>query len=117
MPAASRTPEGFPCRCPVCGKVAYLEPCYPGGDSVCPNCGQLFWLFRERIGTELGVNFDAITFESRLRDEAGVDSLHLVELAMELEEETGITVPDDVAETFRTVRDVIEYLRRRQEEG
>jgi acyl carrier protein len=37
-----------------------------------------------------------------------------VELIMELEEETGTTIPDEVAARFKSVRDVIEYLRRRQ---
>ncbi len=117
MIISSRTPEGSPHRCPICGKIAALEPCYPGGDSVCPSCGHLLWLFRNRIGNDLGVNLDTIKFESLLRDESGVDSLDLVEILMELEEATGIKIPDDVAAEFRSVREVVEYLRRRQEEG
>lgn len=117
MAPASRTPEGLPHRCPVCGKTASLEPCYPGGDSVCPNCGQLLWLFRERIGTELGVSFDSIKFESLLREKAAGDSLDLAELLMELEEGTGIPIPEEIAGSFRTVQDVIQYLRRRQGEA
>ena len=110
MPS-SRTPEGLPHQCPVCGKIADLEPCYPGGDSVCPSCGHLLWLFRDRIDS------DTIKFESLLREDLSVDSLDIAEVVMELEEETGINIPDDIAETFRSVRDVIEYLRRRQQEG
>jgi acyl carrier protein len=117
MTISSRTPEGLPHQCPVCGKIAAIEPAYPGGDSVCPSCGHLLWVFRDRIGNELGVNLDAIKFDTLLRAEAGADSLDLTELLMELEEETGINIPDDIAATFRSVRDVIEYLRRRQEEG
>jgi acyl carrier protein len=117
MSTSSRTPEGSPHQCPVCGKIAALEPCYSGGDSVCPSCGHLLWLFRDRIGNELGVNLDSIKFESLLRAELSVDSLDLAEVVMELEEATGINIPDDIAEKFRSVRDVIEYLRRRQEEG
>jgi acyl carrier protein len=117
MTTSSRTPEGLPHQCPVCGKIAALEPSYPGGDSVCPSCGHLLWLFRDRIGNELGVNLDQIKFDTLLSAEIGVDSLDLAEVVMELEEETGINIPDEVAENFRSVRDVIEYLRRCQEEG
>ena len=113
MTIASRTPEGLPHQCPVCGKIAAHEPAYPGGDSVCPSCGHLLWVFRDRIGNDLGVHLDEIKFNSLLRTEAGADSLDLAELLMELEEETGINIPDDVAATFRTVGDVIEYLRSR----
>jgi acyl carrier protein len=50
--------------------------------------------------------------------ELGLDSLDLVELIMELEEE-GITIPDEVAANFRTIADairfIVEELRRRKE--
>jgi hypothetical protein len=40
---ASRTPEGEPNRCPICGKEVRLEPSRPPGDAPCPNCGHLLW--------------------------------------------------------------------------
>lgn len=45
MQPASRTPEGEPNRCPVCGKEVRLEPSRPPGDAPCPNCGHLLWFF------------------------------------------------------------------------
>jgi acyl carrier protein len=115
MTISSRTPEGSPHECPICGKVSLLEPCYPGGDSVCPGCGHLLWLFRERVSKNSGVPLEQIRFETLLSDEIGMDSLDLVEAVMEVEEQAGITIPDEIAENFRSVRDVVEYLRRRQE--
>lgn len=44
MQPASRTPEGEPCRCPVCGKSASIEPSDPPGDAPCPSCGHLLWV-------------------------------------------------------------------------
>ena len=42
MNPASRTPEGTPNRCPVCGKWASIEPSsYPTHDAPCPHCGHL----------------------------------------------------------------------------
>ena len=57
MEISSRTPEGEPNRCPVCGKTVRLEPSGPIGDAPCPHCGHLLifvafdagvWLFRKR---------------------------------------------------------------------
>jgi len=43
MDIASRTPEGFPAKCPVCGKQNQVEPTAPLGDAVCAHCGTLLW--------------------------------------------------------------------------
>lgn len=114
MTISSRTPEGTPHRCPICGEVANLEPSYPGGDSVCPACGHLLWQFRDKVFEINGIDKDLIKFETSLREGLGVDSLDLVELIMEIEERSDITIPDEVAERFKSVRDVIEYLRRKK---
>ena len=38
---SSRTPEGEPIRCPVCGHLFAAEPSKPLMDVTCPNCGCL----------------------------------------------------------------------------
>jgi len=43
MIPASRTPEGYNARCPVCGNDITLEPSIPPGDAPCPICGSLVW--------------------------------------------------------------------------
>jgi hypothetical protein len=43
MKPSSRTPEGWPNRCPACGKEVRIEPSIPPGDAPCPNCGHLLW--------------------------------------------------------------------------
>ena len=43
MSVSSRTPEGIPNRCPVCGKQVVLEPSDPAGDAPCSHCGHLLW--------------------------------------------------------------------------
>jgi hypothetical protein len=40
-PISSRTPEGMPNRCGVCGKPLALEPSPDTRDAPCPHCGQL----------------------------------------------------------------------------
>src|SRR5262245_24857338 len=41
MSISSRTPEGTPHRCPVCGANVRIEPSHPGNDAPCPQCGNL----------------------------------------------------------------------------
>jgi hypothetical protein len=43
MEPSTRTPEGVPNRCPVCGKGLQIEPSHPPGDAPCPHCGCLLW--------------------------------------------------------------------------
>ena len=43
MDTPSRTPEGVPGRCPICGAKVRLEPSAPLSDAPCPNCGHLIW--------------------------------------------------------------------------
>jgi hypothetical protein len=43
MDPSSRTPEGAPNRCPVCGHHVAMTPSEPTGDAPCPYCGSLLW--------------------------------------------------------------------------
>ncbi|MGA2254912.1 MAG: hypothetical protein ABSG53_09635 [Thermoguttaceae bacterium] len=43
MEPSTRTPEGEPNHCPVCGKPLQVEPSRPPGDAPCPHCGHLLW--------------------------------------------------------------------------
>lgn len=50
-----------------------------------------------------------ITPDTHLRDDLSVDSLDAVEIAMSVEDEHLIVVPDEVFEGFKTVRDIIDH--------
>ena len=43
MEPSSRTPEGEPNECPVCGHSVQMEPSCSTGDAPCPYCGHLLW--------------------------------------------------------------------------
>lgn len=43
MNISSRTPEGTPNRCPICGTEVKIVPSEPTGDAPCPACGSLLW--------------------------------------------------------------------------
>jgi predicted RNA-binding Zn-ribbon protein involved in translation (DUF1610 family) len=44
MIISSRTPEGQPFHCPICGKEARIDRSHVADDATCPNCGSLLWL-------------------------------------------------------------------------
>ena len=47
MKPSSRTPEGEPNRCPVCGHRVIIEPSEGTFDATCPYCGCLLWFDRD----------------------------------------------------------------------
>jgi len=62
----------------------------------------------------LGVNKEQVTRQTSFQEDVGADSLDIVELVMELEEEFEITIPDDQAEKIKTVGEAIDYIEREQ---
>ncbi len=110
--ASTRTPEGEPNRCTICGYRFRLEPSEPPGDGTCPACGQLLWWFRDRLSKCLDAPKERIALESSFVSDLGAHSLDIVELVMEMEEAFDITISDEDAERIRTVEDAIRYLKR-----
>lgn len=68
------------------------------------------------VSEQLSAPRDEIKMESNFIDDLKADSLDLVELVMEFEDEFGITVPDDDYEKIRTVADAIAYIREKASE-
>ena len=60
----------------------------------------------------LGVDADKVTEDASFIDDLGADSLDNVEMVMAFEEEFGIEIPDDAAETIQTVGDAIKYIEK-----
>lgn len=75
----------------------------------------MFDKLKEIIADKLSVNEDEITMESTFIDDLGADSLDIVELIMALEEELEMEIPDEDAEGFKTVGDVVEYITEHSE--
>jgi acyl carrier protein len=109
MTVSSRTPEGLPNQCPVCGKSTVLDPSSPPGDAPCPSCGHLLWWFQEHLSTRFEMERSQVTLDTSL---TGSESLDLVELVMELEEEFDLTIPDEFAAQIQTVKDAILFIER-----
>ncbi len=62
------------------------------------------------IVEQLGVDADEVTMEASFRDDLEADSLDLVELIMQFEEEFGGEISDEEAQQILTVGDAVRHL-------
>ena len=62
----------------------------------------------------LGIDESKILPDSKFIDDLGADSLDTVELVMAFEEQFGIEIPDDAAETISTVQNAIDFINSKQ---
>lgn len=62
------------------------------------------------ICDRLGVTRDRLKPDTRFLDDLGADSLDIVEIVMELEEEFEVTIPEEDAERIQTVGEAISYI-------
>ena len=71
----------------------------------------IFEKIREIIAEQLSVeDIEKITLETSLTNDLEADSLDAVEIIMALEEEYDIDIPDEVAEEFKTVGDIVKCV-------
>ena len=110
MSISSRTPEGQPGHCPLCGNPVCEVPSEPIFDAPCPSCGHLLLFLttserteilefteereariRKFLSERLGVDEAKLSNQpgatSKLVNDLGADSLDAVELVMTLEED------------------------------
>lgn len=65
---------------------------------------------KEMLANQLNIEADKITETSKIIEDLGADSLDMIEMLMSLEEEFGLSIPDDKAETLKTVGDVSSFI-------
>ena len=71
---------------------------------------------KQIIVEQLGVDETQVDMNASFVDDLGADSLDIVELVMELEEEFEITIPDEEAEKIKTVGQAIDYIEAKLKE-
>lgn len=76
----------------------------------------MFERVKEIIADKLSVSEDEITMESSFVEDLNADSLDIVELIMALEDELDTEIPDEEAEKFVTVGDVVKFAKAHVEE-
>ena len=72
----------------------------------------IFFFFLEILMKELNLSGDEVTMEASF-EALGIDSLDLVELVMQLEEEFDINMEE--TEGMKTVEDVVRYIETAKE--
>ena len=73
----------------------------------------VFDKIKEIIAEQLGVEEDVITVDTNLMKDLEADSLDAVEIIMAIEDEYDIEIPDEDAEKFQTVTDIVKYVEDR----
>ena len=69
---------------------------------------------RKIVMDHLGIEEDKISMDSKFIDDLGADSLDTVELVMAFEEQFGIEIPDDAAETILTVQNAVDFIDKKK---
>ncbi|MDO8916078.1 MAG: acyl carrier protein [Coriobacteriia bacterium] len=71
---------------------------------------EIFDKVKEVIVEQLNVEEDDVTEDAAFVDDLGADSLDIVELVMALEEQFGVSIPDEQAEKIKTVGDAVGFI-------
>lgn len=74
------------------------------------NKEEIFEKLKEIIVNQLGVEENQVKMNATFVDDLSADSLDIVELVMNIEEEFEMEIPDEAAEKIVTVEDVVNYI-------
>lgn len=70
----------------------------------------VFEKVREIIVDQLNVDENDVTMDTHLMKDLEADSLDAVEIIMAIEDEYGIEIPDEDAEKFQSVNDLVKFV-------
>ena len=72
---------------------------------------ELFNKIQQLIADKLEIDASKVTLDSSFRGDLGADSLDTYELVYAIEEELGVSIPDEKANEFETVRDAYNFIK------
>lgn len=62
----------------------------------------------------LGCDEESVTHEANLFEDLGADSIDVIEIAVIIEEEFGLQISNEEAERLKTIKNLVQYVDRRQ---
>ncbi|MDD2227420.1 MAG: acyl carrier protein [Clostridia bacterium] len=71
---------------------------------------------KEIIASQLNIDAKKIKAEDKIIEDLGADSLDIVELLMKLEEEFGISIPDEDTSKMKTVGEILDVIKSKKTE-
>ncbi|WP_244833200.1 acyl carrier protein [Clostridium sp. BJN0001] len=76
----------------------------------------MFEKIQEIIADKLSIDAESVKMDANFIEDLNADSLDIVELIMALEDELDMEIPDEDVEKFKTVGDVVNYVKAHHEE-
>lgn len=70
----------------------------------------VFEKIKEILAAQFDVDSDSIEVTTNIADDLSADSLDVVEILMNIEDEFGIEIPDEAIEEIKTVGDLVSYI-------
>ncbi|MDQ4009523.1 MAG: acyl carrier protein [Actinomycetota bacterium] len=71
---------------------------------------EILGVLAEIVNEVAGVETSEITPEKSFVDDLDIDSLSMVEIAVQVEDRFGVKVPDDELANLKTVGDAVDYV-------
>lgn len=68
---------------------------------------------KKLVASQLNISIEKIKDESRLVEDLGADSLDIVEMLMTLEEEFGVSIPDEDTANMATIKQIAEVVEKK----
>ena len=69
---------------------------------------------QELIAKQLNIPVESVTADKEIVKDLGADSLDIVEMLMNLEDEYGISVPEEEAVNIITVADIVKIIEEKK---
>ncbi len=66
---------------------------------------------KELLANQLGADEESMSMDTNIAADLGADSLDVVELLAEIQDEFDIEIPDEEIENIKTIGDLTEYIQ------
>ncbi len=71
----------------------------------------VFEKIKELLANQLGADEESMSMDTNIAADLGADSLDVVELLAEIQDEFQVEIPDEEIENIKTIGDLTEYIQ------